>query len=325
MMSLRRYIARRILESIPLIFAVIIFNFLLIHATPGDPAAILVRGSGSASVDPEFLNAVKVRYGLDRPLHERLVAYVGNVLRGDLGYSFFRSKAVVDIILERVPATLILVLTSGLAAILVGTLLGVVSVRKFRSKTDAAIQITSSIMYSIPAFWTGLILLLVFSFHLKLFPSSGIMSPVGEGRGSPLDVLQHLFLPFLSLFMGEVPIFIRTARSSVLEVMNEDFITTFRAIGLTENRVLFKHALKNALLPTITVAGMLLGFVLTGAVFTETVFGWPGLGRTMYEGIIMRDYPLLMGMFIFTSICVILAVLITDILYVYIDPRLKYR
>lgn len=325
MTSLKRYVARRTLESIPLILAVIIFNFLLIHMTPGDPAALLVRGSGSASVDPEFLKAVKARYGLDRPLHERLVAYVGNVLRGDLGYSFFRSKAVVDIILERVPATLLLVLTSGFSAIIVGTLLGVVSVRKFGSKADAAIQITSSVMHSIPAFWTGLVLLLFFSFHLKLFPSSGIMSPVGENRGSPLDVLQHLFLPFLSLFISDVPIFIRTARSSVLEVMNEDFVTTFRAVGLTENRVLFKHALKNALLPTITVAGMLLGFVLTGAVFTETVFGWPGLGRTMYEAVIMRDYPLLMGMFIFTSICVIVAVLITDILYVYVDPRVKYR
>jgi peptide/nickel transport system permease protein len=313
------------LESIPLILAVIVFNFVLIHVAPGDPTAIMIQGSGQVSATPEFIQGVKARYGLDRPLQEQLMIYVGNVLRGDLGYSFFRSKPVVDVILERVPATLLLVVTSEFAAIVVGTLLGVVSVRKFASRTDAGIQIASSVMYSMPAFWTGLVLLLVFSFQLRLFPSSGIMSPVGENRGSSVDVLQHLFLPFLALFISEVPIFIRTARSSVLEVLHEDFVTTFRAIGLPENRVLFKHALKNALLPTITVAGMLLGFVLTGAVFVETVFGWPGLGRTMYEAVIMRDYPLLMGMFIFVSVCVIGAVLITDILYVYVDPRVKYR
>jgi peptide/nickel transport system permease protein len=325
MESLKRYIARRLLEAIPLIFAIIVFNFIIFHIAPGDPTSYMVAGSGVAGIDPVVIEAVKKRYGLDKPLWEQLGLYLAGVIRGDLGYSFFRNKPVFEVILERVPATLLLTLPSACASIIVGTLIGAYLARRTGSKLDSAVSALSSVLYSIPVFWLGLLLLIIFAFRLQLFPSSGMVSPMGEHSGSIIDVLQHLFLPSLTLFLTDVPIFIRTARASVIEIMREDFITTFKAIGLKENAVLYKHALRNALLPTVTIAGMLLGFLLTGAVLVETVFGWPGLGRTMYEAIYMRDYPLIMGIFIFSSIVFILITLLVDILYAFLDPRVKYR
>ncbi|MBS7635188.1 ABC transporter permease [Candidatus Bathyarchaeota archaeon] len=325
MNGLRRYIARRILEAIPLIFAIIVFNFVIFHIAPGDPTSYMMAGSGVAGIDPVVIEAMKKRWGLDKPLLEQLVVYLSGVIRGDLGYSFFRNKPVSEVILERVPATLLLILPSACASIVVGTLIGAYLAKRPGSKLDSTVSTFSSILYSVPVFWLGLILLIIFAFGLKLFPSSGMVSPIGEYAGSVTDMLQHLFLPSLTLFLTDVPIFIRTARASVIEIMREDFITTFKAMGLKENAVLYKHALRNALLPTVTIAGMLLGFLLTGAVLVETVFGWPGLGRTTYEAIYMRDYPLIMGIFVFSSIVFISITLVVDIVYAFLDPRVKYR
>jgi len=318
------YVIRRILEMIPVVLIVIVFNFTIVHLAPGDPAVILAGERATA----EYVEATRKRYGLDRPIHEQLILYLMSLMRGDFGDSLAYHRPVLELIVEKIPATLLLVLTSQLVSMVLGTLIGALSAKKYGSRTDRLISFTSVILYSMPVFWFGLILILVFGITLRWFPIWGITSPEMQlsGWGQVVDILWHLFLPVVTLSAAYLtPIFVRLSRSSVMEVMKEDFIMAARAKGLTENVVFFKHALRNALLPTVTQAGLLLGFVLSGALMTETVFGWPGLGRFMYESIFRRDYPTLMGLFIITSVCVAVASLITDIVYALLDPRVVYK
>lgn len=328
-MRLRGYVTRRILEAVLIVFVIIILTFVIIHLAPGDPAQFLAGGfsySTSGGISPEMVELVKKRYGLDKPLEEQLAIYLWRVLQGDLGISYYRRGTVLTNIVDRIPATLLLVLTGEIPAIAIGTLLGAYSAKKFASKTDAVLTILSSTLYSLPTFWVGLMLMVVFAFQLRWLPSSG-MSTIGmprEGFTFILDTLQHLFLPALTLFIACLPLFVRMSRASVVEVMREDFITTARAGGLSENAVFYKHALRNALLPIITQAGLLLGFALTGVVLIETVFAWPGMGKLMFDAINQRDYPLVMGIFLFSSISVVIVTLVTDLVYVFLDPRVTY-
>jgi peptide/nickel transport system permease protein len=304
------------------------FNFILIHIAPGDPVAILTRGGGTVfGGGKEMVEAIRQRFGLDKPLEEQLIIYFANVIRGDFGYSFFKGKPVVDIIVQRIPATLLLMLVAQIPAIILGTLIGAYSAKKLNSKTDSIITILSSSAYSTPQFWFGMILIIFFAFTLRWFPSSGMESVTVDyvGFDYVVDILWHLTLPAFALFIGLLPVFIRTSRASVIEVMKEDFVTTYRAIGLGENKLFFRRILRNALLPVVTTAGLVMGYTLTGTALIETLFAWPGMGRLMFDSILLRDYPVILGIFFFASLCVVLANLATDIIYALLDPRVAYR
>lgn len=318
--SLKFFIAKRILQAIPLILLIVILNFVLIHMAPGDPVYIL---TGEFAPSAEYLSMMRTRYGLDKPLLEQLSIYMSRVIQGDLGYSLYYQQPVFDLIMQRLPVTLLLMFTQLAISAIIGIILGVIVSRKPYSLTDNVASIASLAAWSMPVFWLGQLALLLFAVYLGWFPSGGFRS---IGGGDVLDILYHLFLPAvcLSLTWGFALIF-RMTRSSMLEVLRENYILTARSKGLSENVVIFKHALRNALLPVITVIGMQMGTMFAGAVMTETVFSWPGIGRLTYESILRRDYPVLMGTFLFASVFVIAANLITDIFYAFIDPRIRYR
>jgi len=274
------------------------------------------------------VDAIRAKYALDQPIMVQLGEYLKQTLRGDLGYSYDWGRPVIDLILSRIPATLLLVLSSQALGICLGIVLGVISARRVGSRIDAALTLGASVAYSLPVFWLGLMMIVVFGIWLKWLPTGGMVSITGPRSGIPhiLDILRHLALPAVSLMLVWVaPTFLRINRSSMLEVMREDYVTTARAKGLRENVVFFKHALRNALLPSVTVIGLNLSLAMSGGLLTETVFSWPGMGRLMYEAIFRRDYPLLMGIFLFTAVMVVLGTLITDIVYRMLDPRLRLR
>lgn len=322
--STASYISRRILEGIPLVLAIIIINFMIIHAAPGDPIIVLI---GPFDVPQEYLNAMREHLGLDKPLLHQLVIYVHSILKGDLGQSYIFRQPVAGLILERIPPTLLLMGVQLVIFSLLGLIFGVISSRKPYSIMDNITTLISLIGYSIPVFWLGQMLILFFAIYLDWFPAQGMMSLRFELTGVSyyFDIIHHLILPVISLGTSmSLCLITRLTRASMLEVLGMDYITTARAKGLAENSVVYKHALKNALLPVVTVIGMNFGFMLAGAVLTETVFGWPGLGRLMFEAINARDYPVLMGMFVVISVFVITVNIITDILYSFLDPRIKY-
>jgi peptide/nickel transport system permease protein len=322
--SLLVYIVRRLIQAIPLILGIVVVNFCLIHLAPGDPITTLV---GEFQVSPEYVASVKKEYGLDKPLPLQLLVYVLNVLKGDFGYSFSLKQSVLSVILDRVPATVLLMVMAIVYSTILGVIFGVVSSKKQYSKTDNVVTFLSLIGYSLPVFWLGQILLITLSLQLSLFPAQGMQSLRESYTGIWywIDVLHHLVLPAFALGLGYLAINTRFTRASMIEVMSQDYIRTARAKGLSEKAITYKHALRNALLPLVTMTGLNFGFLLAGAVLTETVFAWPGLGRLMYDSIYTRDYPVLMGMFIFISVVVILTNLITDIFYSVLDPRIRIR
>jgi len=321
--SLKTYVLRRCIQTIPLVLGVIAINFTLIHLAPGDPATIF---AGPYEVSEEYLAMVRREFGLDKPLYEQLIAYVLSVLRGNLGYSFSYRSPVFSLIVERIPATLLLTVTATVISSLVGVILGTTSSKKPYSLTDNVTTVFALVGYSMPIFWLGQMLVLAFSLGLGVLPAAGMYSLRVEltGIDSVLDVMKHLILPASALSMLELALVTRLTRASMLEILGQDFITTARSKGLDENAIVYRHGLRNALLPVVTVIGMRFGFVFGGALLTETVFAWPGLGRLMYESIFARDYPVLMGMFIIVSTMVIVASLVTDIVYGLLDPRIRY-
>ncbi len=320
-MRLRRYILLRVLQLVPVTLVVIVLNFLLIHLAPGD-VAILLAGE---MPDPAYLQQVRELYGLDRPFLEQLWRYLIQVGSGDLGLSFRSRQPVFDEIVDRIPATLLLVGTAMALSVVIGTWVGARIARRPGSTLDSLVSAGAVMLFSVPVFWFGLMLILLFSVRVPILPAMGMFSLDGprDGLGRVLDVAQHLVLPVLSLMTVSVGQYIRIARTSVAEVMGESYIVTVRAIGFPERRIVQHYALRNALLPVVTVLGLQLGLILTGAVLTETVFSWPGLGRLIYDAILARDTPVIMGAFIAMSITVALASLVTDLVYAALDPRVK--
>jgi peptide/nickel transport system permease protein len=320
-LRLRRYITLRLLQFIPVTLVVIVLNFALVHAAPGD-ITLLLAGENA---DPAYIAILREIYGLDRPLLEQLWLYLGQVASGDLGISLRSRQPVLGEILERVPATLLLVGTSLTLAVLLGVAIGTWIARRPGSALDASVSALSVMLFSVPVFWFGLMLILMFSVAWPLFPALGMMT-VGAPRSGLthiLDVAWHMVLPVLALTTVSLGQYVRLARTSVAETLAEPYVTTARAIGYSERAVLFGHALRNAMLPIVTVLGMQLGLLLTGAVLTETVFAWPGLGRLLYEAILARDTPVIMGAFVVMSLMVATASLLTDLLYAVLDPRVK--
>ena len=322
-MQTLKLLASRLTQGLALVFAVVVLNFVLVHAAPGDPVETIAGASGG--MDEKLQAELRAMFGLDQPLPVQLGIYLGKVVRGDLGYSYFFNLPVSDLILERVPATLLLVLTSVLTAFLIGTALGVLSSRKPNGWLSQLINVMSLVGFAAPVFWTGMLLIILLASIFPVFPVSGMRGIESSGLGwaDVVDVLHHLVLPAFTLGLVYLAQYSRLSRAAMLDVLGADYIRTARAKGLPERLVLYKHALRNAVLPVVTILGLQFGNVLAGAIVVETVFNWPGLGRLAFESVLRRDYPTILGVLLFSSIVVIVMNQVTDLCYRLIDPRIK--
>lgn len=321
--SLFNFVGRRLLFAIPTIFALISAVFVMVHTAPGDPLSFI---TGDAGASDEQLARMRKEYGLDQPLAVQYVIYVKKVIQGDLGASYRYREPVLNLILDRIPATMLLMLPALILFISLGILLGMIAARYANSAGDLALTGIALFGWSVPVFWLGQLLVIVLAVNLGWFPTQGMLNlrMPAEGFGRVLDIAMHLVLPATALGMRFLALSTRMMRASMLQVTRLDYMTTARAKGLAEPVVLYRHALPNALLPVITIIGMNIGTMLTGSVLIEVVFAWPGMGRLLYDGVLARDYPLIIGIILITSIVVILINLITDVLYAVIDPRIRY-
>lgn len=318
-----KYIGKRILHAIPLLFWVIIINFLIIHLAPGDPVSFL---AGEFEASEEFIEEMRKEFGLDKPLATQIGIYLFKVIQGDFGYSLRFEESVMSLILSRLPATLLLMGTGNIIAIFLGIFLGTLYTQrsKISENTSTFFAIAG---YSLPPFWLGQLLLIFFSLRFGWFPAQGMMSLRDPQTGvwAVLDVLHHLVLPALTYATYHITILFRLTRSKMLDVLSQDYIITARGKGLSRRNIIYRHALPNALLPVVTVMGVSVGFMFAGSVLVETVFAWPGMGRLLFDSLVARDYPLVLGLLVFVCIMVVLANLITDIVYALIDPRVVYN
>jgi peptide/nickel transport system permease protein len=296
-----------------------------VHAAPGDPAQVIAGQSGAS--DEKLLAQLRAEYGLDKPYPIQLATYLKRVVTLDLGYSYRQQRTVASLILERLPATLLLTATAFSLALLSGIILGTLAGVRAGKWSDTVLTIVSLLLYATPVFWLGLMLVLLFSVQLDWLPAFGYVT-----IGVPMTALQrmvdigwHLILPAVSLAAVYLAIYTRLMCSSVLDVTHQDFIKTAKAKGLKQGSIIIRHILRNAMLPIVTVAGMQAGALVGGAVVIETVFAWPGLGRLIYDALLQRDYPVLLGVFLVMSVIVIALNLLTDAIYRVIDPRVSVR
>lgn len=313
---------QRVGKAILVIIGVIILNFLLIKLAPGDPASILAGEAGSG--DPKFLENLRIQFGLDKPVYIQLWLYLSGVLTGDLGFSYRNQVPVLELILDRLPATLLLTGTAFLFSIISGIVLGVTAARHRGSIIDSLITTAALIFYATPLFWIALMSVLLFSINLGWLPPFD-METIGAhytGWRRALDIAHHLILPSVTLGLFYTAVYTRLTRASMLEVMSLDFVKTARAKGVPQQRIIKRHVLRNAVLPVFTFASMQAGQLVGGAILTETVFAWPGIGRLMFDALMQRDYPVLLGVFLVTAIVVVIVNFIADLLYRFVDPRI---
>ena len=315
--GLPAYALRRLLLAVPVLFGVSVLVFAVLHLAPGDPAAIML-GAQATKEDIERLHR---DLGLDEPLVVQYLRWIGQVARGDLGRSIPLGRAVLPEVLLRFKATLLLTGGALTIAVLLGLIAGIVSAVKQYSWLDRLSMGVAVTGVSLPVFWTGIMLIIVFSLQLRWFPSSGMSSPYGS---SVSDVLWHLVLPAVTLGTASAAALARLTRSSVLEIIRQDYVRSARAKGLAERAVIARHVLKNAINPIITVLGVQVGFLLGGAILTETVFSWPGLGSMMVRAIQARDYPLVQGGVLLIATTFVVVNLAVDLLYAIFDPRIRY-
>ncbi|MDR7484343.1 MAG: ABC transporter permease [Armatimonadota bacterium] len=303
------YIAKRLLLTVPVIFGVAFVVFAMVRIVPGDPAQIIAGETATK----EFVEAIRKDLGLDRPLMEQFVTFMASLVRGDLGRSI-RSKAPVsEELWARIPNTVRLTIAGLVVAVSVGVTAGVVSAIRPYSVVDSAVMLVALLGLSMPVFWSGLMLILIFAVRLGWLPAVGT------------ETLAHLVLPAITVGMATAAIIARMTRSSMLEVLRSDYIRTARAKGLAEPVVVTRHALRNALIPVITVVGLQTGTLLSGAVLTESVFAWPGIGRLLVEGILARDYPIVQAAVLVVALAFVLVNLAIDVLYAAVDPRIHYE
>lgn len=321
---MRRYVCKRILLALITVSVALVINFALIHLAPGDPTKVL---AGSGHPSPEMEAALTVKYGLDQPLYVQFFSYVKNLLQGDLGTSYVYNQPITKLIADRFGPSSLLALTSAILAAVLGTLLGLVTVSRRGSLLDRISNIISYFFYSMPSFWLGMMAILIFSTALKILPTSGMVSLRASytGMAHVLDVMKHMVLPVGTLTLIQIPVYLRIFRTSVDQTMTEDFITTFRAVGMDEKKIFRRYVFKNSILPTITVFGINLAYTVMGSALIEVVFAWPGIGRMMLDAIGKRDYPLLMGIYLVLSISVALVTMVTDLVYAAVDPRIRYK
>lgn len=317
------YILKRLFWGVVLLAGVLILNFLLIRLAPGDPAAVIAGEMGG--ITEELLAQIRADYGLDKPVLVQLGIYLGNVVRGDLGESFYFNQPVTSLILQRLGPTILLVVTAQLISIFVGVVMGVLAARRPQGALSSIVSILSTVGYAAPVFWTGIMLTILFASVFPIFPVEGMTSARFQGNAFEyaLDVAHHLVLPAATLAIIFLAQYARLARASMIDVLGADYVRTARAKGVPESRVVFKHALRNAVLPILTVAGLQFGHLISGALLVETVFNWPGMGRLAFDSILRRDYPTLLGVLFFSAAMVVIANLVTDLSYRLADPRIK--
>ncbi|ATH95057.1 ABC transporter permease [Bacillus glycinifermentans] len=313
------YIIRRTLMSIPILLGITILSFAIMKAAPGDPMALMMDPTISAADREKFIE----KYGLNEPEHIQYLKWLGNMVQGDFGTSIVRKgMPVTELIFARLPNTLLLMLVSTILALLISIPFGVLSARRPYSKLDYGITFTSFIGLAVPNFWLGLILIMFLAVNLGWFPTGGVMTINADF--SLWDRIHHLILPAFVLATADMAGLTRYTRSSMLDVLRQDYMRTARAKGFKENRVVYKHGLRNGLLPVITIFGLMIPSFIGGAVVTEQIFSWPGLGKLFVDSAFQRDYPVIMAMTVISAVLVVVGNLIADILYAIVDPRIEY-
>ena len=321
---MRALVARRLLQAVVIVFIAATVTFLLVKIAPGDPFT-----GDDPRIPPEVRVLMRARWGFDRPVGEQYVLYLGNLARGDFGWSFSQHRPVAHAIADALPNTLLLMSVGVLGAFLLGIATGVIRAARRGSVADRALGAGTLLFYSLPDFWLAIMAMLLFGYWFPVFPTSGMTTPVLYDYLSPLgklgDRLWHLVLPATTLILLTAAIIARYQRAAFLDVATQDFVRTARAKGLPERQVLWRHVLRNALLPVITLLGLALPMLVGGAVFVEQVFDWPGMGRLVVDAIGARDHPLVIAMVIIGSALVTLGSLVADLLYMAADPRLRVR
>lgn len=320
------YLARRLLFMIPLLLGITVITFVIIHLAPGRPTDSITYGNPKLGTDTR--TRLETLYGLDKPLTVQYATWLARFIKLDFGTSFSDSRPVIKKIMERLPATILLNTLALLVIFIVAIPLGVLSAAKRDTPFDKTVTVTSFIAYAMPTFWLALLLMMLFGVYWRILPLGGMYSANYEllsNSKKALDLVWHLILPvFVSAFGGFASI-TRYSRSQMLEVLNQDYIRTARAKGLPEYKVIYKHALRNALLPIITLLGLSLPGLIGGGVIFETIFSWPGMGRLGWEAVMSRDYPVIMGVGVLSAILTLTGNLIADIMYAYADPRIRYK
>ena len=322
-----RYIVKRLLQAIPLLLGIATITFVIVHLAPGDPMDVYMEERYRREVDPQVIELLRKRYGLDQPLHVQYVKWMGNLAQGDLGESFRYRRPVASLLAERIPYTLQLTTLAILFDALVGIALGIIAAVKQYSTVDKTLTVGSLIIYSVPGFWLALMLVLVLSVNLGWMPTSQTRSldyDLLTWSQKLLDRLWHLVLPVFVLGVGSAAGTARYMRNRLLEVLSEEYVLAARARGLRERAVILRHAVRNALIPIVTLFGMALPFLLGGAVLIERVFAWPGMGLLAVEAIGARDYPIILATSMIAAVLVVLGNLLADVTYAVIDPRVSY-
>jgi peptide/nickel transport system permease protein len=322
---LAKYLFRRVLATIPVVIGVTLITFMLMHITAGSyiPGIDL-----NPNLKPEDVEAIKRYLGLDRPLYIQYITWLAGIVHGDFGRSMIDGSLVSSHIFDRLPATLELTVTAILIGVLISIPLGITGALRRGSKIDHALTAMSVGGFAIPAFWLGLLLILVFSVQfeawgLPFLPSGGVMTP-GTGGGDLLDRIAHLIMPATVLSFVYLSIWSRFTRSSMLEVLSQDYVRTARAKGMSERRVVYLHALRNAVIPLVTLVGLELPALVSGALVVEVVFSWPGIGKLLYERALQTDYTTVLGITTFAALLVVAGNLLADVLYAFLDPRIRY-
>jgi peptide/nickel transport system permease protein len=307
------YILRRVVLMVFILLGVSVITFSMMHLVPGDPAEMIAVERYGEQATAKTIELVRAELGLDQPVFVQYFHWLTNVLQGDLGYSFRTDRPVLDEILTRLPATIQLAVAGMLVALVIAIPVGVISATRRYSAVDSISMLGALLGVSMPHFWLGLLLIMFFSVHLGWLPVFG--------RGG----IEHLILPAITLGTGMAAITTRLVRSSMLEVLNQDYIRTARAKGLKEKVVIYKHALKNALIPVVTIVGLQFAFLLEGAVVVEVIFAWPGIGRLLVDSIFARDFMVIQGCVLYIAALFVVVNLLVDISYAYLDPKIRYE
>ncbi len=319
----RRYVVRRLLQVLPAVASILVVTFAVVHFAPGDPVAAVAGESGNQ----EYYDFMRAKFGLDRSLPEQFLTYSGNVFTGDLGRSFAQGEEVSSLIAERVPATLLLMATALAVSTLGGIALGALAARRPFGPFDLGVSTAALVGYALPVFWLAQLTMLTIAFRTGWFPIQGMTTARAtyQGWAHIADVAHHMVLPALVLAASEVALITRIARTGILTEMDMDYVRVAQAKGLSRTGALLHHALRNALLPVVTVVGTRVGFLFSGAVLVETVFGWPGLGQLTLTAAQSSDRPVVLGMVLLVAFALVLANLLTDLVYARVDPRIRYR
>lgn len=318
---MHRVIARRLLIAIPILFGVSLVTFIFANLAPGDPISTLAHpGEG---VRPSDLAALRESLGLNQPLYVRYLVWLGQVLQGNLGTSFITNRSVTSLLADHVPNSILLMGTALALSIVLGILLGVFSAFRQHSWADRLLTVVTFSGIALPSYLLAIFVIYLFAVVWAVLPPSGMQSPTGDVNPI-VDRVRHMILPVAVLAFGNTAIFMRYTRSSVLEVMRQDYVTTASSKGLSPGTVRGRHILRNALLPMVTIIGLSLPALITGALFVETIFSWPGIAKAAVDASLQRDYPVIMGIALITSVAIILSNLIADITYAFVDPRIRY-